>query len=133
MASTTALSNLLSEFEDIQLPGSSKTPDMASQAKRPAAKYWVNVGLRRNGKLLTLPMGIPLDNLKAKAIPKQAGDFQNMRKGEAQLWEVLQQLMSTLKPGESKTLPFEVEIRKVEEHEQIEENVNPFDLGDFKL
>lgn len=133
MNGNSTLGNLLSQFEDIQVPTSKTSSDASTQGKRPAAKFWVNVGLRRNGKLLTLPMGIPLDNLKSKAVPKQAGDFQSMRKAEAQLWEKIQELMSTMKPGESKTLPFEVEIRKVTEEEQIEETSNPFDLGDFKL
>lgn len=133
---STTLGNLLSQFEDIQLPSTGTNSSTGTpQNKRPSAKLWLNVGIRRNGKLLTLPLGIPLDNLKAKPIPKQPGEFQNIRKGEYQLLELLQQLMSTMNPGETRTVPFEAEIRRVEEHETSEEETvsNPFDLGDFKL
>lgn len=130
----TSFNNLLAEIDDIKLPGHSGTEQNQNSAKRPAAKFWVNVGIKRGGKMLTLPMGIALDNLQAKPLPKQRGEFYHLREAEAQLWEKIQALMATLKPGESKTLPFEVEIRRVEEKQDSPESQeNPFALGDIKL
>jgi hypothetical protein len=126
-------------FDDVQVPVAGVKPVVPSTEKKEKVqtKFWLNVGVERNGKLLTLPLGIPLDGLTAKSIPngKASAEFRGMRIAEKQLWDKIQEVMSTLKPGESKSLPLQVEIRHVEAKELTAEEAasNPFALGDLSF
>lgn len=130
---STDSSNLIPDFITVPAPKTqqqSKTEEKheTSKPKEPAL-WWLNVGLEVNGKFLTLPMGIPLDKLKAKPVPNKTSDFQQLRIGEKQLWEAVHKEMQKLKPGESKRLNLQVEIRRVNEAELLEEDTNPYSLS----
>lgn len=124
-------------FDSVVIPnGAGKQAQQNEQVKEPTL-FWLNVGVKRQDKLVQLPMGIPLDKLTARKVPSASTknpEFRNLRLAEHQLWEKVKELMGTLKPGESMELPFTVEIRRVEEAQQTEENVeadaNPFDVSD---
>lgn len=128
--------DLITNFADIQVGASTAN---GQRAQKKDTQIWINVGLRRNGKLVSLPMGIALDELKERKVPSpktQNQEFRNLRLAEAQLWAKMKEIMASLKPGETKVLPFEVEIRKVDEKEVIEDvdqSENPFAIGDLKL
>lgn len=131
-------------FDDVKLPGSEGSKaNGKSGEKRPPTQYWLNVGVVRgtngNEKLLTLPQGIPLDGLEARSIPSQKTnnqDFRNMRIAEAQLWKAMQELIATLKPGESRRVDLVCEIRRIDEKAEVTDDevaTNPYALGEFKL
>jgi hypothetical protein len=103
----------------------------AGKAKMEAARYWINVGIERNGKFLSLPLGIPLDKLKAKPVPSTPGDFHNLRQAEAELWSEIEMLKASLSPGQEVDLDLTVRIRMTAEKEEKEtaENLNPYSLG----
>lgn len=134
--------DLITSFENIGVPQSSNSssPSQGSGKPKRDTQFWVNVGLLRGRpgeqKLVGLPMGIPLDELQEKKVPStktQNQEFRNLRLAERELWHKMRELMATLKPGESRVLPFQVEIRRVDEKEQIEDeqdpSVNPFAVG----
>lgn len=127
-------------FAGIKVPGQEQAPKKGGKngkEDRKPTKYWLNVGLQRQDKFLTLPMGIPLDDLEPKPIPgpqSKNQDFRNLRIGEAQLHGKIQEIMAGLKPGQSIKLPLEVEIRMVDEKmEPTEKEVenNPYAVGDL--
>lgn len=109
-----------------------------STKQKKDTRYWINVGLERNGKLVSLPMGIPLDGLEARRIPSpktQNQDFRNLRVAEAQLWDKVKEIFSTLKPGDEVTLPFTVKLRMTDDKEMVDEvdaTDNPYAIGDLK-
>ena len=109
-----------------------------SQAK-PKSEFWVNVGIERNGKLVSLPMGIALDKLEPRRIPGSSSknqEFRFLRLAEADLWKKMQEIMASMKPGEVVTLPFQVELRRCEATEVVEEQdttVNPFAVGPLTI
>jgi hypothetical protein len=110
--------------DEIKKPGSTSSSTETKKEREPA-NFWLNVGVvRKNAdgveKLVTLPMGIPLDKLKAKPVPKNASEFQQLRAAEAELWAQFKPFYEALKPGESKRIPFVVEVRRVSEAEKAE-------------
>jgi len=135
------MSDLIDKFEDFATPkreeihnkkhesNGNGTNNGDTKATREPARYWLNVGIVRGDKLLTLPMGIALDKLKAKNIPQKASDFQALRIEEGKLWGQFKEFYQELKPGESKRVNFVCEIRMTSEAEQIEETENPYLLG----
>lgn len=106
---------------------------------KPKSEFWVNVGIERGGKLVSLPMGIALDKLEARKIPGSSTknlEFRQLRQAEADLWSKMQQLMATMKPGETVVLPFQVELRRCEAPEiatEAEETANPFLVGPLSI
>ena len=108
-------------------------------AAKPKSEFWVNVGIEKAGKLVSLPMGIALDKLEARKIPGSSSkntEFRFLRLAEADLWKKMQEIMAQMKPGEVISLPFQVELRRCEATEQVEEQdttVNPFAVGPLTI
>lgn len=106
---------------------------------KPKSEFWVNVGIERGGKLVSLPMGIALDKLEARKIPGSSTknvEFRQLRQAEADLWSKMQTIMAGMKPGETVILPFQVELRRCEAPEQTtetEETSNPFLVGPLSI
>lgn len=134
-------SDLINNFSQI---GTTPTEGSSTNKPKKNTQFWVNVGLQRpdgkgGTKLVQLPMGIPLDELVAPTVPSpktQNIEFRNLRLAQNQLWAEMKRIMETLKPGESVTLPLQVELRKVDEKEIVEnvdQSENPFAIGDLKL
>ncbi len=151
MANGDGSTSLIPNFDDITGPSTTqKASEQASSKKKNLpAQYWLNVGIERNGRLCSLPMGIPLDNLKPKPIPaaghtadatpdqiQKKAEFRAMRDTEHKLWGKLQEVYLGLKPGEEKTVQLVCRVRRVDSKEltETEQETNPFALGDdFKL
>jgi len=104
-------------FDDIVVPenaGGSKTS--GKKDAREKSVFWINVGIRleEGGELYQLPMGIPLDKLRAREVPGPGTNNQAFRKKrliEKRIWEKIQDLMDSTKPGDTVPLPFVCEFR----------------------
>ena len=100
------------------------------------SEYWCNIGLEKNGVFLS-PFGIALDKQRKKTIPgplTKNPEFRNQRIAEVALHNKIEEVMASLKPGESVILPLQVEIRRISEKENVEEidpSENPFLEGGF--
>lgn len=109
-------------------------------------KIWINVGVRvpdpeNEGQFiqLNLPLGIPCDKMKARAIPKDKEGknplFKAQRQAEAKLLEQFQtNVMAQMKPGQRLPLGAEwsVEVYHTEPGETLETadlSENPFLLS----
>lgn len=110
-----------------------------TESSKPKSEFWVNVGIERGGKLVSLPMGIALDKLEARKIPGSSTknlEFRQLRQAEADLWSKMQTIMAGMKPGETVILPFQVELRRCEAPEQVTEvddTANPFLVGPLSI
>lgn len=126
-------------FSDIKLPGGEQEQQGGEKKEKQNTKFWLNVGIERGGKLVSLPMGIPLDNLKPKAIPGPSTknqDFRFLRMAESQLFDKVQEIKATMKPGEVCRLPFIVELRMTDEKvEPTEEEFqqNPYAIENIEV
>lgn len=141
------MSNLIetpvTSFDNVQLPSVNQVrqnpfgKQNQKKEEQPPTKFWINVGVKRGDKLVSLPAGIPLDRLVAKKIPNvdtKNPEFRNLRIGEAQLWAKIQEIMQTLKPGERSYLKLDCEIYHTKESEQVDlddQAENPFAIGDI--
>ncbi len=126
--------DLIPELQEIKAPTEKQETTPGPKKERDPANFWLNVGvIRKNAegeeKLITLPMGIPLDKLKSKDVPKKHSDFQQLRAAEKALWEQFKPFFESLKPGESKRVNFICEVRRVSDAETVEEETNPYALG----
>lgn len=134
-----APNNLITNFSKIGMPTTETQAANSTQKQRKDTQFWLNVGVERNGVLVSLPMGIPLDELQARAIPSpktKNPEFRQLRQAEYQLWELMKQQMSTMKPGEEVELPFTVKLRRIDEKEvpeEIDNSENPFAIGSFEV
>jgi hypothetical protein len=144
-------SSILPNLDEVgeQSSTTAQAESKSDKSKLPKTRYWLNVGVVRNGKLLSLPMGIPLDGLKAKAIPtislkdvseEQATrrvDFRDLREEEAKLWEAFSKMFHGLKPGEERDVNFTCRVRMTENTEETPSNgtsghVNAY-AGEYKF
>lgn len=114
------------------LLGKNEESSQEKKAFKPS-KFWVNVGIKKGDKLVALPMGIPLDGLKAKPIPGKETknpEFRQLRVGENQLWKLVEEQMAKMQDGEEVELTgFTVILRKSKEKEDVESidtSENPF-------
>ena len=87
--------------------------------QRPASKVWINIGVETGDdqySFLSLPMGIPLDNMEPVKVPSAKNeDFRNFRLAQNDLLSQIQALAATLKPGEERILNLAVQIRHIED------------------
>ena len=132
---STTIDNLITGLANLKQNGNNGSEN----SKPEKTEFWVNVGIERAGKLVSLPMGIPMDKLEARKIPGSSSkntEFRFLRLAEADLWSKMQQIMAQLKPGEVVKLPFTVELRRCEATEQPtaeDTAANPFSIGDITL
>jgi hypothetical protein len=115
----------------------STSPAASETKKKTQSQFWLNVGLLVDGKHITLPRGIALDELEAKAIPNSSTknpEFRNLRIREAKLWQKMQEVMATLEPGQEVELPFVCRLRKVSATESVEDiTTDDCSIGDFEV
>lgn len=133
----TSINDLISNLASLKQNGVGGTT--SEHTKPEKTQFWVNVGVERGGKLVSLPMGIPMDKLEARKIPGSSSkntEFRQLRLAEADLFAKIQAIMGQMQPGQVVKLPFTVELRRCEENEQPTEqdsSVNPFAVGDIGL
>lgn len=122
--------NLITDFNMGKFLGAVKDAAKEEKKERTKSQFWVNVGINIDGVHYALPLGIALDELKARPIPgpkTQNQEFRNLRKGEAELWAGMEKLMAKLEPGQefdlTKNLNFSAVLRRIDakETETVEE------------
>lgn len=132
----TSINDLISNLASLKQNG---VGGETTKPEKEKTQWWINVGIERNGKLVSLPMGIPMDKLEARKIPGSSSkntEFRQLRMAEADLFQKIQAIMGQMQPGQVVKLPFTVELRRCEENEQPTEqdsSVNPFAVGDIGL
>lgn len=133
----TSINDLISNLASLKQNGVGGTTN--ESAKPEKTQFWINVGVEKNGKLVSLPMGIPMDKLEARKIPGSSSkntEFRQLRQAEADLFQKIQAIMGQMQPGQVVKLPFTVELRRCEDNETVteqESGTNPFAVGDIAL
>lgn len=123
-ALTDAFAKLGNSNNEVQTQG--------EKAKKPKARFWVNVGVEMNGVLVSLPMGIALDDLKSRPLVPNSDnkEFRHLREAEADLWNQMKKLMELMEDGDEHVLSqFQVRIRKTQPKERDESETNPLLVG----
>lgn len=105
-------------------PAASTVTDI--KAAKQKSNYWANIGITigaaedgTGGTFVSLPQGIPLDDMKAVEIKGNNEDWIQLAQTKNELLALLQKAAANLKPGERITVPLEVELyRRAEPAQQ---------------
>lgn len=108
---------------------------------RPQAKVWLNVGRQVDCKVddgtgnkvngtqfIALPMGLALDTMEEMAVPKsnRNPEYKQIVLARNHLMKQIQAAAEKLQPGEELLIPLQVQIRRVEEAQDLPEGDNQF-------
>lgn len=103
--------------------------------EREVSHFWLNVGyVAPNGKFVSLPLGIPLDNLKPKDIPAPTENNLEFRQMLAAQNDLLKEILAacTMEPGKDILIDgLECQLRRRQEKtnqelSKSESEENPF-------
>jgi len=81
-------------------------------ADRPNATIWLNIGYEKNGKFVTIPVGIPLDTTDALAVRGNNPDWVGFTNARNDLLEALVAAGQALEPGAEVQVPLQVRVRR---------------------
>ena len=102
-------------------------PTQAAAAERKSSQVWLNVGVTIPGAgedgadlFVSLPVGLPLDDMKAITIRGSNQNSINLKQVKNMLLDELQKLGASMQPGQRQTVPqLGVEIYRVAQPEQV--------------
>ena len=108
----------------------------AKTEERPASKFWLNVGYSvevpnedgvLENKFVSLPAGIPLDNIEALPLKGKNAEWNMFQSARNDLLEQLMAAAAQLKPGEEQIVNLEIQLRRVnDEAVVVNKDENPF-------
>lgn len=102
----------------------------ATPKKREASELWLNVGIDRNDKFVSLPFGLALDTMAPVEARGQNVEFVQFQKARNALLEELKELASSLAPGEEMEIPMlVVKIRRKNDELDLSKEENPFKVS----
>ena len=104
-----------------------------TQETREPSKYWINVGYSvtnpETGEetFVSLPFGLPLDNMRKASGSSQLSEAKNFL-----LESILQHMKEEMKPGQSEIIEnLQIQLRVASEPKDIDPSQNPFIKGIF--
>lgn len=68
------------------------------------AKLWLNVGVEYEGKIITLPLGIPLDSLEVREPNTSNEEYNAFLRCQKQLLSQVREMVESATPGEQKEM-----------------------------
>lgn len=91
--------------------------------KRPPAQFWLNVGMTYDNAnetgdasvFVSLPLGIPLDDMKALPTGKGSDWYREFNTARNDLAAKIMALCGELQPGEERLVNLQVQVRRVAE------------------
>jgi hypothetical protein len=106
-----------------------------SNADKPRAKYWLNVGYSttvmigtvEEERFISLPLGIPLDTQEKLKVNSKNDDFAAQQTARNHLFEQIMEVAGALKPGEDRLLNLQIQLRAIsDDREAITPDANKF-------
>ena len=139
---TNAAANVLGNVRETLAAAANPTPRNSTtnagngqtRADRPPSLFWLNVGVVLPGAgkdgddlFVSLPMGIPLDDMKPQEVRGNSPDWINLVQAKNLLLEQIQQAAAGLAPGDRVQVPqLTVELtRKGEPAQRGDATTNP--------
>ena len=99
----------------------------AAKGDKPKATLWLNVGYSAGEKFVSLPVGIPLDQLEFQSESSNNEDWSFFQQARNALLKDLLEQASGLQPGESGVIEgLEIELRKVGAEKAPASGKNPY-------
>lgn len=106
----------------------------APTEEREKTEFWINVGRQVGDQFVSLPLGVPLDNLKPVKVPGSGTknpEFRDLQQKRNKLLAQIQSIMAQLEPGEEHILKLEVQIRRNVERDEPVLDTDDSDDSEF--
>ena len=125
-AGTAVLGDIRSTVAASMNTGNGQGSNGQQSERRPPSLFWLNVGVTLEGAgkdgedlFVSLPMGIPLDDMKMQEVRGNSPDWINLVQAKNALLEMLQSAAAGLQPGERVQIPqLSVELARKSEPSQ---------------
>lgn len=102
------------------------TPFGTTAEERPRSQLWLNIGYETNGKFISLPFGLPLDNMNEADTRSQNSDYVKQQMAKNALLAQLKAAGAGLQPGQEVTVNLELRLRRVNDDLAISSNENEY-------
>ena len=100
-------------------------PQVPAQQPRKPSEFWLNIGVNAGDEFISLPVGLPLDDMKPARTGSGKSDWQQMAQAKNLLLEQLQQLGAMMEPGTEQELTLTVRLRRTAQHIEPPADENP--------
>lgn len=95
------------------------------QQPRKPSEFWLNVGVQAGEEFISLPVGLPLDDMKPARANTNNSEWNQMAQAKNTLLEQLQLLAAQLEPGKEVELNLTVQLRRAAQNDEPAKNDNP--------
>lgn len=96
-----------------------------AQQPRKTSEFWLNVGIMAGEEFISLPVGLPLDDMKPARANTNNAEWNQIAQAKNVLLEQLQQIAAHLEPGKEVTLSLEVQLRRAAKNDEPAQDSNP--------
>lgn len=104
----------------------------ANAGTKPKAKVWLNIGYEKNGKFISLPLGMPIDTMEPAKV-SGSEDWCKQQTASNDLLKAFQEYGDQLAPGAEIEIPTTIimKLRRVKDQVEIVAADNEYgvDLG----
>ena len=114
-------SNLLNN----SLIRSAQSPAPTSQQPRKPSEFWLNIGVQAGNEFISLPTGLPLDDMKPARANTNNADWNQMAQAKNLLLEQIQQIAAQMEPGAEHELTLTVKLRRTAQNNEPAAEDNP--------
>lgn len=106
----------------------------AGNPDQPKAQVWMNVGYEKNGKFISIPLGLPVDTMEPVDAKGQNEEWLKQQLARNALLKAIQEKGDELEPGqEIKLNMLEIRIRRINDDKEISSEENEFLPDDIIL
>ena len=120
----------------IELPKAFGNKSSSAKEERPASQFWLNVGYevqvpnsegQEETRFVSLPAGIPLDNIEALPVKGKNADWNMFQSARNELLAALMEAANKLAPGEEQIVNLQIQLRRTNNEEvKVDPATNPF-------
>lgn len=120
----------------IELPKTFGNKSASAKEERPASQFWLNVGYevqvpnsegQEETRFVSLPAGIPLDNIEALPVKGKNADWNMFQSARNELLAALMEAANKLAPGEEQIVNLQIQLRRTNNEEvKVDPATNPF-------
>lgn len=101
-----------------------QTPAASQQPRKPS-EFWLNIGVQAGNEFISLPTGLPLDDMKPARANTNNADWNQMAQAKNLLLEQIQQIAAQMEPGAEHELTLTVKLRRTAQNSEPAAADNP--------
>lgn len=95
-----------------------------AQPRKPS-EFWLNVGVQAGSEFISLPVGLPLDDMKPAKANTNNAEWNQIAQAKNVLLEQIQQIAAQMEPGAEHELTLTVKLRRTAQNNEPASENNP--------